>query len=111
MPPLLGGRSRGLLCEELALRARLDLDQGRPGHAAVELDGALTRSGRRAGASRSAPTSRCAWPSSSSCAQGVRQGRLARCLRDGGRARTRRSVEHALGRLEAALRARTAPGV
>lgn len=35
---LLGGRSEALLCEELALRARLDLDHGRNRHAAVELD-------------------------------------------------------------------------
>ena len=38
---LLGARTRELLCEELALRARLDLDQGRIAHAAVELDAAL----------------------------------------------------------------------
>src|SRR6185312_8046652 len=38
---LLSGRSAGLLCEELTLRARLDLDQGRGGHAAVALDRAL----------------------------------------------------------------------
>ncbi len=34
---LLGGRERALLCEELTLRARRDLDQGRLEHAAVEL--------------------------------------------------------------------------
>ena len=38
---LLGGRGTTLLCEELVLRARLDLDQGRPAHAAVGLDRAL----------------------------------------------------------------------
>ncbi len=38
---LLGARTRELLCEELALRARLDLDQNRLTHAAVELDAAL----------------------------------------------------------------------
>jgi hypothetical protein len=38
---LLGARSRALLCEELALRARLDIDQGRTRHAALELDRAL----------------------------------------------------------------------
>jgi hypothetical protein len=38
---LLGARSTALLCEELALRARLDLDQGRLVPAAIELDGAL----------------------------------------------------------------------
>jgi hypothetical protein len=38
---LLGARGVSLLCEDLALRARLDLDQGRISHAAVELDGAF----------------------------------------------------------------------
>ena len=37
---LLGAREQALLCEELALRARLDLDHGRLAHAAIELDGA-----------------------------------------------------------------------
>ncbi|HEY1689981.1 MAG TPA: hypothetical protein VGF95_14095 [Solirubrobacteraceae bacterium] len=35
---LLGGRAEALLCEELALRARLDLDLGRLDHAALELE-------------------------------------------------------------------------
>jgi hypothetical protein len=35
---LLGGRERALLCEELALRARSDLDAGRLALAAIELD-------------------------------------------------------------------------
>ena len=34
---LLGGREAALACEELALRARLDLDQGRPREAALQL--------------------------------------------------------------------------
>jgi hypothetical protein len=38
---MLGAREQALLCEELTLRARLDLDQGRLAHAAVELDRAL----------------------------------------------------------------------
>ncbi len=38
---MLGARENGLVCEELALRARLDLDQGRAAHAAVGLSGAL----------------------------------------------------------------------
>jgi hypothetical protein len=37
---LLGGRGAALLCEELALRARADLDQARLTHAAIELRGA-----------------------------------------------------------------------
>jgi hypothetical protein len=35
---LLGARTKPLLAEELALRAREDLEQGRPRHAALELD-------------------------------------------------------------------------
>jgi hypothetical protein len=35
---LLGARGAALLCEELALRARLDLDQDRVAHAALELE-------------------------------------------------------------------------
>jgi hypothetical protein len=39
---LLGQREHPLVCEELALRARLDLDSGRLAHAALELRQALT---------------------------------------------------------------------
>jgi len=39
---LLGARGAALLCEELALRTRLDLDQRRFAHAALELDSALS---------------------------------------------------------------------
>ena len=35
---LLGARGEALLCEDLVLRARLDLDHGRLAHAAIELD-------------------------------------------------------------------------
>jgi hypothetical protein len=38
---LLGAREPPLICEELALRARLDLDSGRPSNAALELRQAL----------------------------------------------------------------------
>ena len=38
---LLGGRDRALACEELTLRARLDLDEGRPREAALQLRVAL----------------------------------------------------------------------
>ena len=42
MAALLGSREHPLVCEELALRARLDLDSGRLAHAALELRHALT---------------------------------------------------------------------
>jgi len=35
---LLGARGQALVCEELTLRARLDYDHGRLGHAAIELE-------------------------------------------------------------------------
>jgi hypothetical protein len=38
---LLGGKDRALACEELTLRARLDLDEGRPREAALQLRVAL----------------------------------------------------------------------
>jgi hypothetical protein len=38
---LLGGRERPLVCEELVLRARADLDRGRVALAAIELDSAI----------------------------------------------------------------------
>ena len=41
MAALLGSREHPLVCEELALRARLDLDSGRPAHATLELRQAL----------------------------------------------------------------------
>jgi len=106
---LLGGRSAGLLCEELALRARLDLDQGRPAHAAVGLDRALaaaiaelTSERREDLALRIAELDQLR--------AGV--GEQARAALDGGGSELDRDLlEHALGRLEAALRARTAAGV
>jgi hypothetical protein len=105
---LMGGRSRILLCEELVLRARLDLDQGRPAHAAVGLERAMTAA------------------SAELRAEG-RQDLLLRVaeleqLHEGVSAQARAALEgaeeptdedliaHALGRLEAALRARTATG-
>jgi hypothetical protein len=39
---LLGARGEALLCEDLVLRARLDLDHGRLAHAAIELDAAYS---------------------------------------------------------------------
>ncbi len=103
---LLGGRGAALVCEELALRARVDLDQGRLAHAALELRGAY------AAALAELP--------------GERREDLAiridelRKLRDGVERQAQAAlapgtldeevVRHALARLEAALRARTATG-
>jgi hypothetical protein len=106
---LLGGRSRGLLCEELVLRARLDLDQGRTAHAALGLDRAmavavpeLTGEQRQDLALRIAELDQLR--------SGVADQARA-VLEDPAHEPDAESIEHALGRLEAALRARTASGV
>ncbi|HEX7609647.1 MAG TPA: hypothetical protein VF380_03155, partial [Solirubrobacteraceae bacterium] len=105
---LLGARSTSLLCEEFALRARLDLDQGRAAHAAIELEGAyaaalpeLRAEDRQDLAIRIAELDQLQ-PRVSE------QARAA--LAEGAEATDTEVLEHALGRLEAALRARTATG-
>jgi hypothetical protein len=106
---LLGGRDAALACEELALRARQDVDAGRRREAALQLDAALT-----AALAELEP-----WAPRADLA-----ARLAelRELQDGVRAAAQAALEggidddadvalrHALDRLEAALRARTALG-
>ncbi len=113
---LLSARDAVLLCEELALRARLDLQQGRLAHAALELDDALSAAatelraeGRQDLAIRVAELEQLH-------AGVAEQARLALAVleRDApaeGPAADEETLSHALGRLEAALRARTAAGV
>ena len=110
---LLGAREAPLLCEEHVLRARLDLDQGRLAHAALELEHAYTAALRElpaedrpdleariaeleqlhpgviAAARTTLGTREPATPSESDA----------------------QALRHALTRLEAALRARTAVGL
>src|SRR6185437_3299114 len=134
---LLGGRGVALLCEELALRARADLDRGRVAHAAIELQGAyaaalgeLPAEGRedlavridelrslREGVERQAHAALAG-------VGGVPRGAGGRAARTPaahepdaqGEASGEQPeldeevVRHALGRLEATLRARTATG-
>jgi hypothetical protein len=96
---LLSGREVALLCEEPTLRARRDLEGGRIQYAALELEQALTlaveeleREDRADLATRVAEL------------RELRAGFASEDADAGG-------VGHALGRLEAALRARTAAGV
>jgi hypothetical protein len=106
---LLGARGAMLLCEELTLRARLDLDQGRLRHAALGLEDAfLTAVAELRGESRQDLAIRIAELEQ---LQGTvtEQRRLA--LEQAGGGPEEETLSHALGRLEAALRARTAPGV
>jgi hypothetical protein len=108
---LLGGRTSMLLCEELTLRARLDLDQGRPLHAALELDSAyaaalaeLREEGRQDLAIRVAELEQL----QAGVSAQAHAARSAHTLNAEGP--DEEILEHALGRLEAALRARTATG-
>jgi hypothetical protein len=98
---LLSGREQALLCEELTLRARRDLDQGRLRHAQLELEDALSAAlveleaeDREDLATRMAE---------------LRELHSGESLRSD--PPDEQAIGHALGRLEAALRARTAPGV
>jgi hypothetical protein len=118
---LLGARGEALLCEELALRARLDLDQGRLALAALELDRAyaaalveLPGEGRderrdtevRDEEGRGTMTTRVA--ELAQLRGGVAEAAQV-VLGDSGEPDAQ-ILSHALGRLEAALRARTAAG-
>jgi hypothetical protein len=105
---LLGARGGTLLCEELALRARLDVDQGRTLHAALELDRALSLApielrseGRQDLAIRIAELEQLH-------AGVLEQARGV--LAEGAFEPDAEVLAHALERLEAALRARSAAG-
>jgi hypothetical protein len=101
---LLGAREQALLCEELALRARLDLDQGRPLHAALELEQAY------AAALVELPAEdRPDLDARIAELEQLRPG-VAAAARAAPAAPDQESLNHALTRLEAALRARTALG-
>lgn len=105
MAELLGARDVPLLCEELTLRARLDLDQGRIVHAALELEHAyaaalneLRDDSRQDLALRLAELEKL---------RPEVAGRARAALAGEGEEEL---VRHSLERLEAALRARTAAG-
>jgi len=113
---LLGARGSTLLCEDLALRARLDLDQGRAAHGAIELEAAYAAALKELPAERREDLAvRIAE------LQKLRAGvaEQAQAALGGADASAdapgtppagpdREVLAHALGRLEAALRARTA---
>jgi len=106
---LLGGRAQPLTCEELTLRARLDLDQGRLHHAAIELQAAVaTGLPELAAEGRHELSVRIAELQKLSAAVAA-QDRAARAASEQGP--SEEVVRHALERLEAALRARTAAGL
>lgn len=106
---LLGGRDAALACEELALRARGDVEAGRFREAALQLRVAL-----EAAIAELEP-----WRERGDLAariEGLREERGAvgaaanAALRGGLSEETIEDVDRALGRIEAALRARTAGG-
>lgn len=104
----LATRQRPLLCEELALRARLDLDEGRPALAAIELERAyaaalveLSAEERPELKERLNELAQLN-PAVVQAAGAALSGESARPDAD--------AAAHALGRLEAALRARAAAG-
>ena len=124
---MLGAREQPLLCEELALRARLDLDQGRTAHAAIELDRALLAAlAELAGEQRTdlplrvselrslhervAETARAALGLPDSPTDETNDGVLADDAHDAPREPDEEALRHALERLEATLRARAAAG-
>jgi hypothetical protein len=114
---LLGARTRELLCEELALRARLDLDQGRLTHAAVELDAALAAALGELDAEANPALAprldelRALRPGVSAVAQASLPSASAATGTGDPPEPDEDAVRHALERLEAALRARTASGL
>ena len=102
---VLGGREVALACEELALRARGDLEHGRTREAALQLSVALEAGLAELEVWRGTLAARL------DELAGLRDGVSAaaqKALEGGLDAETVAVVETALGRLEAALRARTA---
>jgi hypothetical protein len=106
---LLGARGTPLLCEELALRARQDLDHERLAHAALELDRAYTLAVPELQAEKRQDLAiRIA--ELEQLRPGVQEQARATLAQDG-EAFDEELLAHALERLEAALRARTAAGL
>lgn len=111
---LLGARQQALACEELALRARQDLDAGRLALAALELEHALAAALAELPAEQR-PELGARLQELAQLHPGVEQAARAALAPDAERADAEQpdaeTVAHALGRLEAALRARAAAGV
>jgi hypothetical protein len=102
---VIGGRERPLACEELVLRARLDLDHGREREAALQLLVALDAALAELAVDPTAPTLgerltelRAHREAAGAAAQAALAGSLDAAQRD--------AVEFTIKRIEAALRAR-----
>jgi hypothetical protein len=118
---LLGARGAALVCEELALRAREDLDHGRLAHAALELDRALALAvpelhgeSRQDLAIRIAELEQLSSGVHAQAQLALASNQVGADAASAGQPRDALDEEviaHALGRLEATLRARTAAGL
>lgn len=104
---ILTGRDEALPCEELALRARLDVDEGRPREAALQVLLALDAALAQLEADPTAPALRAridelraSRDRSERAARGALSGSLS--------TEDEESTAHTLARIEAALRARSA---
>jgi hypothetical protein len=106
---LLGGRAQPLACEELTLRARLDLDQGRLRHAATELQAAFAAALPELRAEHKQELSVRIAELEELSAGVTAQASAANAASE--QEPGEEIVRHALERLEAALRARTAAGL
>jgi hypothetical protein len=105
---LLSTRGVPLLCEDLALRARLDLDQGRLALAAIELERAIAAAlPELRGENRQDLALRIAELEQ---LQGGVAAQAQAAMADSNGAPDEETVRHGLERLEALLRARTATG-
>jgi hypothetical protein len=105
---LVSARGAAFLCEELTLRARLDLDQGRLEHAALGLERAYATALPELAGLRRADLAARLEELGELQADAQRQALAA--LPDSDEQPDRTVLTHALERLEAALRARTAGG-
>jgi hypothetical protein len=106
---LLSTRAVALLCEEVTLRARQDLDHGRLAHAALELDRAFALAVPELRAEQRQDLAIRLAELEQIRADVDAQAQAALAGNDDGLDED--VIAHALGRLEAALRARTASGV
>jgi protein gp37 len=102
---VLSGREHTLACEELALRARLDLDHGRLRESALQLLVALDAAVAELAVDPAAATLSSRLDVLRELPDGVAGAAQAALAGPLGGHRVR-DVEHALGRIEAALRAR-----
>lgn len=107
---LLGGRDAVLACEELALRGRLDLDQGRPREAALQVHLAIEAALAELAAFRGTDTVGRRLDDLEAFRDPLARA-ASEALQGGPSAQTVAAVNEALEKLEATLRARSASAI